>query len=123
MELEFFLMSAFAGLMGTYTLMMLSCWADSLGLPRLDFSRPMANLTFARSFEEDVPPGAAVDAPNTPYWPGMAIVYVNGIFFALLYPSSINFLTSKSTFLAISSDIFCCLATDRPRKTSSSFSP
>ena len=87
MDIEFFAMSAFAGIMGTYALMMLSCWADSLGLPRLDFSRPMANLTFARSFEKNVAPGAGVDAPNTPYWPGMAIVYVNGIFFALLYSS------------------------------------
>ncbi|MEE3000213.1 MAG: hypothetical protein VX693_09830 [Pseudomonadota bacterium] len=90
MDIEFFVMSAFAGLMGTYALMMLSCWADSLGLPRLDFSRPMANLTFARSFEENVPPGAGVEAPNTPYWPGMAIVYVNGIFFALLYSSYVH---------------------------------
>ena len=87
MNIEFFAMSAFAGMMGTYALLSLANWADSLGLPRLDFSRAMANVTFARSFEEDVPPGAGVDAPNTPYWPGMAVIFVNGIFFALLYSS------------------------------------
>ena len=42
---------------------------------------------------------------------------------ALLYPVSTIFLTSKSTFLAVSSDMFCCLVTDLPKKTSSSFSP
>ena len=33
------------------------------------------------------------------------------------------FLTSASIFFAVSSDIFCCLVTDLPKKTSSSFSP
>ena len=87
MELEFFVMSAFAGIMGTYGLLTMANWADSLGLPRLDFSRAMANVTYARTFEKDVGPGAGVDAPNTPYWPGMVVIFMNGIFFALLYSS------------------------------------
>ncbi len=87
MELEFFVMSAFAGVMGTYGLLTMANWADSLGLPRLDFSRAMANVTYARTFEKDVGPGAGVDAPNTPYWPGMIVIFMNGIFFALLYSS------------------------------------
>ena len=87
MELEFFVMSAFAGIMGTYGLLTMANWAESLGLPRLDFSRAMANVTYARTFEKDVGPGAGVDAPNTPYWPGMVVIFMNGIFFALLYSS------------------------------------
>ena len=50
MELEFFLMSVFAGIMGSYGLVTMSLWSDSLGLPRLDFSRAMSKLTYARTF-------------------------------------------------------------------------
>ncbi len=85
MDIEFFAMSAFAGIMGTYALLSLANWADSIGMPRLDFSRAMANVTFARTFDKGVAPGAGVEAPNTPYWPGMGVIFVNGIFFALLY--------------------------------------
>ncbi len=90
MNLEFFVLSAFAGVMGTYGLLTMALWADSLGLPRLDFSRAMANVTYARTFEKDVKPGAGVDAPNTPYWPGMIVIFMNGIFFALLYSSVVG---------------------------------
>ena len=59
MSLEFFLMSVFAGIMGSYGLVAMSLWADSLGLPRLDFSRAMANITYSRTFEgKDFEPGA-----------------------------------------------------------------
>ena len=87
MDIEFFAMSAFAGIMGTYALLSLANWADSIGLPRLDFSRAMANVTFARTFDKGVAPGAGVDAPNTPYWPGVGVIMLNGIFFALFYAS------------------------------------
>ena len=90
MDLEFFVLSALAGVMGTYGLLTMALWADSLGLPRLDFSRAMANVTYARTFEKDVKPGAGVDAPNTPYWPGMVVIFMNGIFFALLYSSVVG---------------------------------
>jgi hypothetical protein len=86
-ELDFFLMAVFAGFMGSYGLVTMSLWSDSLGLPRLDFSRAMSKLTYARTFEEEVSPGAGVEAPNTPYWPGMIVLFMNGIFFALLYSS------------------------------------
>jgi hypothetical protein len=89
MELEFFLMSVFAGIMGSYGLVTMSLWSDSLGLPRLDFSRAMSKLTYARTFEEEVGTGAGVEAPNTPYWPGMIVLFMNGIFFALLYSSAV----------------------------------
>ena len=90
MDLEFFVMSALARIMGTYGLVSMALWADSLGLPRLDFSRAMANVTYARTFEKDVKPGAGVEAPNTPYWPGMIVIFMNGIFFALLYSSVVG---------------------------------
>ena len=89
MTLEFFLMAVFSGIMGSYGLVAMSLWSDSLGLPRLDFSRAMSKLTYARTFEEEVSPGAGVEAPNTPYWPGMIVLFMNGIFFALLYSSVI----------------------------------
>ena len=46
MDIEFFAMSVFAGIMGSYGLVSMALWADSLGLPRLDFSRAMANITY-----------------------------------------------------------------------------
>ena len=52
MDIEFFAMSMFAGIMGSYGLVSMALWADSLGLPRLDFSRAMANITYSRTFEE-----------------------------------------------------------------------
>ena len=39
--------------------------------------------------EKDVKPGAGVEAPNTPYWPGMIVIFMNGIF-ALLYSSVVG---------------------------------
>ena len=87
MDIEFFVMSVFAGIMGSYGLVSMALWADSLGLPRLDFSRAMANITYSRTFEEKAEPGAKDGGPNTPYWPGMIVLFMNGIFFALLYSS------------------------------------
>lgn len=88
MDLEFFLMSAFAGIMATYGLLSMANWADSLGLPRLDFSRAMANVTFSRTFEDAAAPGAKNEGgTKTPYWPGVIVIFFNGIFFALLYSS------------------------------------
>ena len=92
MDLEFFLMSIFAGIMGSYGLVSMALWADSLGLPRLDFSRAMANITYSRTFEgREFEPGAGggENLSNTPYWPGMIVLFMNGIFFALLYSSVI----------------------------------
>ena len=61
MNIEFFAMSVFAGIMGSYGLVSMALWADSLGLPRLDFSRAMANITYSRTFEEEVEIGAGED--------------------------------------------------------------
>ena len=87
MDIEFFLMSVFAGIMGSYGLVSMALWADSIGLPRLDFSRAMANITYSRTFEENAELGAKGGGPKTPYWPGMIVLFMNGIFFALLYSS------------------------------------
>ena len=92
MDIEFFLMSVFAGIMGSYGLLSMAMWADSLGLPRLDFSRAMANLTYSRTFETEAEPGAKGGGPNTPYWPGMIVIFMNGIFFALLLSCSLRYI-------------------------------
>lgn len=78
MQLETFVLVALVGLLATYCLLIMSLWAHRLGLPRLDFARGMANLTYGESFEG--PPS---------YWAGQAVVYVNGVFFALLYAAAV----------------------------------
>jgi hypothetical protein len=74
MPLELFAMVALSGIVATYGLLIMALWAPRLGLPRLDFSRAMAELSYGESFE-----GAA------PYWAGQKVIYLNGIFFALIY--------------------------------------
>ncbi|MDA0238529.1 MAG: hypothetical protein O3A84_00700 [Proteobacteria bacterium] len=88
--LEFLVHSILVGILASYVLLAMALWSDSLGLPRLDFSRAMANVTYARTFEKDVGPGAGVDAPNTPYWPGMIVIYFNGIIFGLVFTTYVG---------------------------------
>lgn len=90
MTLEFLTHSIIVGILASYVLLAMALWADSLGLPRLDFSRAMANVTYARTFEKDVKPGAGVEAPNTSYWPGMIVIYFNGVLFALLFTAYVG---------------------------------
>ncbi len=78
MQLETFVLVALVGLLATYILLVMALWAHRLGLPRLDFARGMANLTYGESF--DGPPS---------YWAGQAVVYINGVFFALLYAAAV----------------------------------
>ena len=54
--------------------MVLARWAPRFGLPRLDFAKALAELSFAGSFD---------GAP--PYWLGLLALHLNGIVFALLY--------------------------------------
>ena len=79
MDLEFLVTVIIAGIIATYGLLVMALWAFRLGLPRLDFSRAMTELTYGQSFE-----GPA------PYWAGQAVIYMNGIFFALLYATAIG---------------------------------
>ncbi len=74
MQLDEFLLAAAAGFLATYVHLVLALWAPRCGLPRLDFARALADLSFAESFD---------DAP--PYWLGLAAVHLNGIVLALLY--------------------------------------
>lgn len=76
MTIEFLIPVIIAGILGTYVLLVMALWSDRLGLPRLDFAKVMAALTYGESF--DGPP---------PYFAGQIIVYLNGIFFGLLYAS------------------------------------
>ena len=74
MPLESIVITIIAGIIATYGLLIMALWAFRLGLPRLDFSRAMAELTYGESFEG-----------QAPYWAGQAVIYLNGIFFALIY--------------------------------------
>ncbi len=74
MPLESIVITIISGIIATYGLVVMALWAFRLGLPRLDFSRAMAELTYGESFEG-----------QAPYWAGQAVIYLNGIFFALIY--------------------------------------
>jgi hypothetical protein len=74
MRLDFFLLAAGAGFLATYVHLVLALWAPRVGLPRLDFAKALADLTFRESFD---------GAP--PYWLGLLAVHLNGIVFALVY--------------------------------------
>jgi len=74
MQLDDFVMAAAAGFLATYVHMVLALWAPRFGLPRLDFAKVLAELSFAGSFD---------GAP--PYWLGLLALHLNGIVFALLY--------------------------------------
>ncbi len=74
MPLESIVITIIAGIIATYGLLVMALWAFRLGLPRLDFSRAMAELTYGESFEG-----------QAPYWAGQLVIYLNGIFFALIY--------------------------------------
>lgn len=75
MGLEFIITSIIGGVIATYVLLAMAAWSHRLGLPRLDFAKAMAGLTFSESFEGRDPP----------YWAGMAVVYMNGVLFALIF--------------------------------------
>ncbi len=79
MTVEFFMKASLAGFFATYVHMLLGLWAPHIGLPRLDFAGRMASLSFTDSFEE--PP---------PYTLGLAILFLNGIFFTILYATVIG---------------------------------
>ncbi len=74
MPLESIVITIIAGIIATYGLVVMALWAFRIGLPRLDFSRAMAELTYGESFEG-----------QAPYWAGQAVIYLNGVFFALIY--------------------------------------
>jgi hypothetical protein len=78
MPLDLIITAAIAGIIATYALLTLALWAPALKLPRLDFARAMANLTYSDSVEGTVP-----------YRAGVAVIYMNGIFFSLLYAGAV----------------------------------
>ena len=49
-------------------------------LPRLDFAKVMTKFSYGESYE----------GREAPYFSGQAVVYVNGIFFALLYATIVG---------------------------------
>ena len=79
MPLESIVTTIIAGIVATYGLLVMALWAEWLGMPRLDFSRAMAERTYGESFEG-----------QAPYWAGQAVIYLYGIFFALIYATVIG---------------------------------
>lgn len=88
MTLEFLVHSILVGILASYGLLASALWSHNLGLPRLDFSRAMANLTYGEQFDG-----------NPPYWPGMFVIYFNGVIFALVFSSMVGqFLPGSALF-------------------------
>lgn len=71
---EFYLMVAVASIVATHCTLMLALWAPMLKLPRADFPLAMADLSFGASFDG-----------KPPYWSGLLVIHLNGLFFAFLY--------------------------------------
>ena len=74
MKLADFTMVAAAGIIATYVHMVFALWAPRYGLPRLDFAKMLAEMSFGESFDGE-----------PPYWLGLLALHLNGIVFALLY--------------------------------------
>ena len=79
MEFDFFIVVTLTGILATYLHLVMGQWAGRIGLFRLDFSRVMADLSYAESFEGE---------PS--YWAGQIAVMFNGVFFAFLYATVIG---------------------------------
>lgn len=79
MQIAFFVVVTLSGILATYLHLVMGQWAGRIGLPRLDFSRVMADLTYGESFEGE---------PS--YWAGQIAVFFNGVFFAFLYATIIG---------------------------------
>lgn len=78
MTLAFIVQTAIAGFLATYVHLILALWAGQAGLPRLDLSRGMANMSFGGSY-----------AGEPPYLLGALVIHLNGIVFALIYASAV----------------------------------
>jgi hypothetical protein len=72
---EFFLMVTITSVVATHCTLMMALWAPRLKLPRADFPFAMADLSF----------GAAFNGGKAPYWSGLYVIHLNGLFFAFLY--------------------------------------
>lgn len=79
MPLDVFILIALAGILATYAHLVVALWAPRFGLPRIDFSAGIAELTWGETFDG-----------NAPYWMGFAAIHMNGIVFALLYANAVG---------------------------------
>lgn len=79
MTLDFLLAVSFVGILATYGLLTMALWAGRIGLPKLDFATAMTKFTYGDSYNGD-----------PPFLMGNFVVYMNGIFFALLYATVVE---------------------------------
>lgn len=75
MDIGFFGMVAITSVIATHCTLMMALWAPKLKLPRADFPFAMADLSF----------GAVYPGSKPPYWSGLFVIYLNGLFFAFFY--------------------------------------
>ncbi len=79
MRLDTFVLVAAVGFLATYAHLMFALWAPRFGLPRLDYPLGLSELSFGESYEG-----------HPPYWLGLAVLYLNGIIFALIYANLVG---------------------------------
>lgn len=79
MQFDAFITVAAAGVLATYAHLVLALWAPRVGLPRIDFSMGIAELTWGETFEG-----------KAPYWMGFSAIHMNGIIFALVYAMEVG---------------------------------
>ena len=71
---DVFFQIAAVGALATYAHLVMALWAPSYGLPRIDFSAGIADISWGESF-----------GGKPPYWMGFAAIHLNGIIFAFVY--------------------------------------
>lgn len=79
MKLDVFILIAAVGVLATYAHLVMALWAPRYGLPRLDFSLGIAELSWAEKFDG-----------KPPYWMGFAAIHMNGIILALVYATEVG---------------------------------
>jgi hypothetical protein len=89
MNLENFILISAAGFLASYVHLVMALWAPKIGLPQLNFSKALSNLSFGSDDYNEKPP----------YLLGMAFVQLNGIVFALLYSLEIGPLLPGTPFI------------------------
>ena len=71
---DVFFQIAAVGVLATYAHLIMALWAPSYGLPRIDFSMGIADISWGESF-----------GGKPPYWMGFTAIHLNGIIFAFVY--------------------------------------
>ena len=88
LAIETVAMIVFAGFLATYAHLVTALWIHGIGLPKLDLSAAISELTFAESY-----------AGRPPYLLGTLVILINGILLALIYATLVAPLLPGSFFV------------------------